>query len=303
MTTPTGRLAWGQAGSYDAVDDRAVITALSRNRTGLVRPPDIVAGSGLQILIRGGWLAVASCGDRSSAVVGDRADSVVMANPGPGTGSREDVIWCDTYPDEGFWELSIISLAEAVGRPGVPLAGLVVPANANLASQMTIIPLDASLDRRLLGHATYNVVVTPGMGWNYSTWGQAAGANFSTQDVIMEPGQWYRVRCVAKNPDLLQPATGGGYVGRIGVGYRTSGQPVANSVLAAETCISYAALSRPTTAMVEWVFRHAKSDQQVVRQFDARMWHEGGGSVFRFGSRNGGGNQPHLVLTVEDIGS
>ena len=34
MTTPTGKLAWGQANSYDAIDDRQVIAAVTRNRTG-----------------------------------------------------------------------------------------------------------------------------------------------------------------------------------------------------------------------------------------------------------------------------
>jgi hypothetical protein len=301
MTTPapTGKLAWAQAQVYDAIDDRAVITALARGKVGLVRPPEVIAGTGLQMLIRGGWLGVASCGDRTSAVVGERADSVVQVNPGPGTGSREDVIWCDTYPDDGYWELTVITLPQAAGRPGLPIAGLIVPANANLASQMTIIPMDASLDRRLLSWSTGNVVITPGMGWNYGTWGQATPVNIASSECVMEPGQWYRVRFQAANADCIQ---GPSLIGRIGVGYRTAGQGVSTSILTRESTIGYAALSRPTWAEVEWVFRHAKTDAQVFRVFDGRMWHEGSG-IYRYGSRQGGGNQPHLVLTVEDIGS
>lgn len=299
MTTPTGRLAWAQAQTYDAVDDRAVITALARGRIGLARPPEVIAGAGLNLIVRGGWLGIASCGDRTSAVVGDTADNLVPANPGPGTGSRDDVLWCDTHPDEGYWELSVITVTQAAGRDGLPLAGIVVPANANLASQMTIIPMDASLDRRLMSHSTFNGVVTPGVGWNYGTWGAAAPINCASQPVEVEPGQWYRVRFFARNPDLVQ---GPSLIGRIGVGYRTAGQAVNTSILAAESCISYAATNRPTSAVAEWVFRHAKTDARVIRVFDGRMWHEGNG-IYRIGSRTGGGNQPHLTLTVEDAGS
>jgi hypothetical protein len=299
MTTPTGRLAWAQAQSYDAVDDRAVITALARGKVGLVRPPEVLAAGGLNLTVRGGWLGVASCGDRTLAVVGDRADNVVQANPGPGTGSREDVIWCDTHPDEGFWELVVLTAAQAAGRPGIPLAGLVVPANANLASQMTIIPMDASLDRRLLSYSTFVAVVQPGMGWNYGTWGQAVSTTCASIPCEMEPGQWYRVRFVARNLDVIQ---GPSLIGRIGCGYRTAGQGPETAVIAAETCVGYGAINRPTMAMVEWVFRHAKTDQRVSRVFDGRVWHEGSG-IYRLGSRTGGGNTPHLVLTVEDVGS
>ena len=139
MTEPTGKLAWGQAASYDAVDDRAVITAVTRNRLGLVWPTEVVAGAGLQIRVRGGWLGVASCDDGTSAVVGDRADQVVNAIPGPATGSREDVIWCDTNPDEGTWTMTVIPAAAMIGRSGIQLAGITVPANANLASEMNIV--------------------------------------------------------------------------------------------------------------------------------------------------------------------
>src|SRR5580704_3202081 len=108
MTTPTGKLAWGQAANYDASDDRAVITAVTAGRVGLVRPVVVAAGAGLQVIIRGGWVGVASCDDLTSAVVGSREEHVVTAVPGPASGSREDVVWCDTNPDEGTWELSVI---------------------------------------------------------------------------------------------------------------------------------------------------------------------------------------------------
>ena len=154
MTTPTGKLAYGQPGNYDASDDRAVITAVTGGRIGLVRPVSVAAGTGCDIVIRGGWVGVASCQDLTSAVVGSRDELVVQANPGPGTGSRDDVIWCDTNPDEGTWQLSVMTRAQAVGRSGIPLASIVVPANANVAAQMNITPVDAAIDRRLLSYTT-----------------------------------------------------------------------------------------------------------------------------------------------------
>ena len=125
--TPTGRLAWGQAGVYDAIDDRAVIRALSGGRLGLVAPVSIAAGAGLNVVIAGGWLGVADCGDRTSAVVGSQAENVVQANPGPATGERTDYVWCDLEPDDGTWSLAVIPAATSAGRPGIPIATIVVP--------------------------------------------------------------------------------------------------------------------------------------------------------------------------------
>ena len=130
MTTPTGRLAWGQAGNYDAADDRAVIAAVSGLRTGLVTPLAARPGAGLFVIIEGGWLGIADCGDSTSGVVGARLDLAIEARPGPVTGERLDVIWCDVEPDEGTWELTVITEPEAAGRPGIPLVYLTVPAGA-----------------------------------------------------------------------------------------------------------------------------------------------------------------------------
>ena len=48
---PTGPLAWGQAGIYDATDDRLVIAAVTRYRTGLTWPIEARAGTGLNVIV------------------------------------------------------------------------------------------------------------------------------------------------------------------------------------------------------------------------------------------------------------
>ena len=50
---PGGKLAWGQGANYDAADDRAVITAVTAGRIGLVRPVYVRVGAGLSIIIEG----------------------------------------------------------------------------------------------------------------------------------------------------------------------------------------------------------------------------------------------------------
>ena len=42
---PTGPMEYGQAGQYNAVDDREVITALSGGKTGVAIAPTMVAAS------------------------------------------------------------------------------------------------------------------------------------------------------------------------------------------------------------------------------------------------------------------
>ena len=169
---PTGKLAWGQAAAYDAIDDRSVIAAVTRNRTGLVWPPTVRAGTGMNIILEAGWLGVASCGDHTSAVAGSRLDQVIPANPGPATGSRDDWLWCDTEPDSGVWSLVVIPRSAAVGRFGMPLAYITVPANATSASQLTIVPVSAELERRLLGYDERNDTRT------------ASGQTWETADTI-----------------------------------------------------------------------------------------------------------------------
>lgn len=135
---PTGLLMWGQAGIYNGVDDRAVITAVIDNAIGgIVRPPGLSAGSGLTLNVAGGWVAVASCGDGTNAVVRAAITHQVQVPAGAPGVTRRDLLWCDTYPDDGRWVLRVIREDEMPGRAGVPLARITVPPGANLASQMT----------------------------------------------------------------------------------------------------------------------------------------------------------------------
>jgi hypothetical protein len=188
MTTPTGRLAWGQAGVYDAIDDRAVIAAVTGGRTGLVGTISVAAGSGLNVVIDGGWLGVADCGDGTSGVVGTGQNTVVQANPGNPTGERIDLIWCDVEPDEGAWSLVVIPQAEAAGRPGIPVATIRVPANASLAAQMDIRPGDVTLDRRLLAVGEFTETNTR----TGQTWDTVGTCAWCVATCL--PGRWYRVR-------------------------------------------------------------------------------------------------------------
>ena len=296
MTTPSGKLAWGQAGSYDAVDDRLVITAVTRGRIGLVAPTVVEAGAGLTLILRGGWLGVATCGDRTSAVVGAREDLPVQALAGPPTGQpRQDVLWCDTNPDEGSWSVSVLTEGQTFGRFGLPLAYITVPVNANLASQFTIIPADAQLERRLLSYTTQSFDVGLG-GWNYTSWGQANGINTASLMCVMEPGQWYRVRFDSHGCTSIE----GSLQGRIGVGYRTAGQPSDASQLMRTRAIPWAVTNREAPASCEYVFRHDPSAQRVNRVFDGRLWLLFAG-LYRPTSAAQTG--PQCVLTVEDIGS
>lgn len=138
MTTPTGLLMWSQPSTYDAVDDRLVITALAGGATGVVQAVTMTAGTGLTVNLSP-WLALASCDDGTLAVAGDQQTSAITETAGGGT-ARTDLLWCDTAPDTGAWTLSLISAAQATGRSGVLLGQITVPANASLASQMTFTP-------------------------------------------------------------------------------------------------------------------------------------------------------------------
>jgi len=138
MTTPT--LAWGQAGQYNAVDDRLVIRSLSLLTPpplfGVAAPPTLSAGSGLTINI-GPWNAIVDCGDGTSAVIGNRAASTVLETAG-GASQRTDYIWADINPDGATTTVSVITQAAASGRTGCQLGTVVVPASAATAAAMTI---------------------------------------------------------------------------------------------------------------------------------------------------------------------
>ena len=140
MTTPGGALMWGQAGSYAAPDDRMVITALARGQTGLCKPLVLTAGSGLNVLLGAGWLALADCGDTTLAAIGSRVQQTVLASAGDPGAPRNDVLWADINPTTGAYSLVIIPASSVSGRQGIQLASITVPANANLASAMTLTP-------------------------------------------------------------------------------------------------------------------------------------------------------------------
>lgn len=296
MTTPQGLLKWGQAGIYNGVDDREVIRAVTRFRTGLVWPAVVRTGSGLQIILDGGWLGVADCGDRSSAVVGSRADLVVNAAPGPPTGQRVDLLWCDVHPDDATWELVVIPQAQAAGRPGMPLATITVPANATLASQMGIVPADATLERRILNYREFNDTRTV----TAQTWGTAPTVAW-TWEVRTEPGQWYRVVFDAHSVQV----NSGSLDLKIGIGWHAAGTSDNTSVLMRAAAISCPRLGWPNAARVEYIFRHPVNAAASVRQWDGRIW-ASGASQFRVQGTTslvGANPGPGLVITVEDIGS
>ena len=303
MTMPMGKLAWGQAANYDAADDRAVITAVTAGRVGLVRPVVAAAGAGLAVIIRGGWVGVASCDDLTSGVVGSRDELVVQANPGSGTLPREDVVWCDTNPDEGTFQLSVMSRAQAAGRTGIPLVWITVPSNANLATAMNLRPVDASVERRLMSYSTRNDTAVR----TSTNFGASVVWECLSSEVTMEPGQWYRVKYVTNSAQLVAAASNFRENGelRIGVGYRAAGQGPGQSVLAREAAFNFSFVGGVTPgyqqAEVEWVFRHSVTDSRFDRVFCGRVWSYNTGTQFRVnGSGLAGSPQ---VLTVEDIGS
>lgn len=306
MTTPTGKLAYGQPGNYDASDDRAVITAVTGGRIGLVRPVSVAAGTGLSIVIRGGWVGVASCQDLTSAVVGSRDELVVQANPGPGTGSRDDVIWCDTNPDEGTWQLSVMTRAQAVGRSGIPLASIVVPANANVAAQMNITPVDAAIDRRLLSYTTMGA--PGGADYTATSWVGAVDRGVTSVPVWIEPGQWYRVAYHCSCVSLVggvAPPLGTRLEGNIGIGERNEGQAPALSQMRRTAIFGWPYYTVPNILHHEYIFRHSIGSIGIWRVFDGRVWkHPQTPGSIRPGGYNASEVGPSTQwLSVEDIGS
>jgi hypothetical protein len=294
MTTPSGKLAWGQAGSYDAIDDRSVISAVTRNQVGLLGIPAVTALSGLQLKLAAGWLAVVACGDGTSAVVGSRLDQTVTANAGPASGTRTDSLWCDVQPDSGTWSLTVITQTAEAGRTGLRLATLTVPANATLASQMTIAPVDPVLTRRLLSMMSR----TDTANYTSTTWGGSIGQQLESGPVTMVPGTWYRVRYDASSTKLVTPPAGLTVCeGRIGIGTRVQGSAASSAVeqrAAAIPWITQSALS----ASVEWVFRHPLTDTVFNRIFVGRIWSTLG-ATYQTGNASSEGY--HQQITVEDL--
>lgn len=143
MTTPTGLLTWGQAGNYNAVNDRLVIRGLAGpSFFGLVQAPTLAAGSGLAVNI-GPWIAIVDCGDGTSAVIGSTANASINETAG-GASQRTDVLWADINVDAtSQWSLSWLP-SPVSGRTGVALGTAVVPASAATAAAMTFTPGAAS---------------------------------------------------------------------------------------------------------------------------------------------------------------
>jgi hypothetical protein len=286
---PTGLLAWGQAAAYDAADDRAVIAAVTGGRTGLGRTAEVRAGGGLALVVSAGWVGVAACGDGTSAVVGSRLDQVVAAAPGPASGTRDDVLWCDVEPDEGQWSLAVIPAPDAAGRPGLAVAWITVPAGANTAAQMDIRPAEATLERRVLALAKgQDSNQVTGLTWS-------SARELLTVEVVEQPGRFYRVRFTAtsvlKNTGSLE--------GRIGIGTRLTGQPNTTSVLTRATPIQWAALGRAVGADIEHVYKHTQP-VPVARTWDAKMWVFGSGGLTPSWVTQEGSP---LDLSVEDLGT
>lgn len=290
MTTPTGKLTWGQAGVYDAIDDRAVIAAVTGNRTGLVGPAAVTAGSGLNLTVAGGWLGVAPCGDSTSAVVGSRTDQTVAGLPGPASGSRVDYVWCDVQPDSGTWSLSVINATAAAGRSGIPLATLTVPANATLASQFTIAPGGATLERTLVGYAQ----LTESNTRTANSWTTAV--DLVAASVLAVPGRWYRVRFVANSPSMV---TGGPDL-RMGVGVAPDGSPASAGVIQKVMAIPIINNGRPFGQAAEWVYQYPAGSAAAMRRYSGRIWITGSGSYRTCFILDQG---QALVLTVEDMGT
>jgi hypothetical protein len=144
MSAPTGLLAWGQAGSYQGPDDRAVITALCNQTAGIVKPAVLTAGTGLAVQV-GAFLAVVAAGDGTYIVARSAATVIVQETAGPTSGSRIDYLWVDIDPDGASqWTINLRSSVDIAGRLGISLGTITVPQNANLASAFTFAAAPAS---------------------------------------------------------------------------------------------------------------------------------------------------------------
>jgi hypothetical protein len=237
----------------------------------------------------GPWQAIVDCGDRTLAVIGSRNQAQIDVNAG-GAAARTDVLWADIDPDAGTWTGNIYAAGQEIGRLGVLLATINVPAGANTSAQMELYP-GSSFGRRLLAVVARN---TGGIQ-NANTW-ETALAGASTQapneGITVEPGQWYRVRYTAI---AVVSESGSSLEGRIGVGYRPVGAPQASAAMGRGANISYRALGASRAAEVEWLF------QPTLRQtviFEGRIWAHISGT-YRCGT--GGGHGDYTVLTVEDL--
>jgi hypothetical protein len=157
----TGQFEYGQGGTYQAADDRRMITALAAGRAaGVVTPVALTAGAGLNVVVAAGWLAVASAADGTLGVLGSGSSITVLGNAGDAGAPRTDALWADVSPTTGLFTLSIMPQASTPGRIGIQLATITVPASANLASAFTLAPAAATFPV-----FTSGVTVGPNSTW------------------------------------------------------------------------------------------------------------------------------------------
>jgi hypothetical protein len=142
-------IAWGQAGVYDAHDDRQVITALARLQAGVVKPPALTPGTGLVLNISP-WLAVVPAGDETMCVCYSHNATAITVPAGPPTGTRTDVVWIDVDADTATWVMGLRTTSEIVGRAGLEVGRLVAPAGASSVAAMTLTQIQESF------HPTWN---------------------------------------------------------------------------------------------------------------------------------------------------
>jgi len=206
----TGLLAWGQAGNYNAINDRLVIRALGGVQFGLTLAPTLSAGSGLVINV-GPWLAIVDCSDGTSAVIGNTSSTTVSETAGGGA-DRTDVIWADINPDGASWSLSVITQAAASGRTGVALGTVFVPAGTATAAGMTLTPGSLRV-----------IPSTPQRVWRVTQQG-----NFGTTQT---PLNWEQGSPGIASPVSGIPVLAGNYMVR-GIIFAAMGSPNAN-----QTCL------------------------------------------------------------------
>lgn len=210
MTAPNGLLMYGQGGSYNAVDDRSMVSVLARFHLGVARAPTLTAGTGLNVNV-GSFAAVVDCGDGTSAVLLSLTPVTVTPAAG-GSAARTDVLWVDLDVQAGTWQLNLLNPTAIIGRQGVEIGRITVPANANAASAFTFAPaaVTGGFGQHVLGMRvsattsatgfitlTHNLGRTPVavVGTMYSP--TTAGANIITEITADTfTGTTVRVRCL-----------------------------------------------------------------------------------------------------------
>jgi hypothetical protein len=303
--TPTGQpragasglLAYGQAGVYNGVDDRQVITTLAGGRTGLMTRPQLTAVAGtLTMTLAAGWWAVADCMDGTSAVIGSRQSVTIPVSAGPASGSaRTDYVWADVDPNGATWTISLITSAQTAGRAGILLGTLSVPVGAGTASLMTFTPQPARmpLARGVLAAVTFADPATDRRATSFS-----AGATImATPLLALDTGRWYRARW--RTPDAAVTNASGtmtAWNNWLGVSFVSS--PTASGGWVAlgpeHTFGMRMGLSLRSTLTAEYVFTGLAGQHRfAVRSWIGSGWGAGYGLDI---------DQRGMILTAEDLG-